>query len=409
MDRSEAEELDRLDPLRSWVDEFVATEPGVIYLDANSLGRLPKRTVTRLQDAAAAWATELVRGWDTWIDLPIVVGDRLGAAVLGAAAGQVAVADSTTVNLYKLAAAALDDRPGRRVIVTDRHNFPTDRYVIDGLARARGLDVRHVDADPVGGVRRSDVAAALDAEVALVTFSHVDYRSAAIAEVAAITADAHAAGALTLWDLSHAAGSVPVALDAWDVDLAVGCTYKYLNAGPGAPAWLYVAARLQDRLLPPIWGWFGAADQFAMGPAFEPAPGMRRWLAGTPPVLAIAAVDEGVAVVAEAGMNRVRAKGLALTAYAEKLWGTWLEPLGLGFASPPVRGSHVALTHPEAYRLSRALRDDGVIADHREPDIVRIGLAPLSTRFADVWDGLARLRAQAEAPAGSTPARARVT
>ena len=409
MERSEAEELDRLDPLRAGVDEFVATEPGLVYLDGNSLGRLPKRTVTRLQAATAAWASELVRGWDTWIDLPTIVGDRIGAAVLGAAAGQVAVADSTTVNLYKLAAAALDARPGRRVIVTDRHNFPTDRYVLDGLAQARGLEVRHVDADPIAGVRRADVGAAIDADVALVTFSHVDFRSAAIAEVAAITADAHAAGALTLWDLSHAAGSVPVALDAWDVDLAAGCTYKYLHAGPGAPAWLYVAARLQDRLTPPIWGWFGAADQFAMGPAFAPAPGMRRWLAGTPPVLAIAAVDEGVALLAEAGMDRVRTKGVALTAFAEKLWGTWLEPIGVGFASPPVRGSHVALTHPEAYRLSRALRDEGVVVDHRGPDIVRIGLAPLSTRFTDVWDGLSRLRALAEAPAGRVWARARVT
>jgi len=394
--RSQAEDLDRDDPLAAWADEFVAAEAGLIYFDGNSLGRLPLRTRARLDAVVGEWGRDLVRGWAGWIDLPTTVGDRLGA-LLGAGAAQVLVCDSTTVNLYKLASAALDARPGRTAIVTDTGNFPTDRYVLEGLARSRSLDVIQVVTDPIAGVRREDVAARVGAEVALVTFSHVDYRSGAIADVAGITADAHAAGALVVWDLSHAAGAVPVALDEWGVDLAVGCTYKYLNAGPGAPAWLYVARRHQSDLVPPIWGWFGQADQFAMGPRFEPAAGLTRWLAGTPPVLGLAAVDEGVAMLAEAGLDALRAKGVALTGLAEALWAEWLEPLGFAIGSPPIRGSHLALRHPEAYRLSRAMIEEAaVVPDFRPPDILRIGLAPLSTRFVDVWDGFVRIRRLAE-------------
>ena len=393
MDRADAEERDRADPLAAWVGEFEPTDAAVVYFDGNSLGRLPRRTAARLREVTAEWGTSLVRGWGSWIELPGLVGDRLGSALLGAAPGQVLVCDSTTVNLYKLAAAALDAQPARRVIVTDDNNFPTDRYVLEGLARARGLELRLVDTDPVLGVQRHHVAAAMSPDVALVTFSHVDYRSGAVADVRAITDDSHRAGALALWDLSHAAGAVPADLDGWAVDLAVGCTYKYLNAGPGAPAWLYVARALQDRLVPPIWGWFGQADQFAMGARYEPAPGIRRWLAGTPAVSGLVAVDEGVALLAGAGMDRVRTKGGALCAYAEELWRWWLEPLGFGLGSPDVRGSHLALHHREAYRLSRALIEEAdVIPDFRPPDIVRIGLAPLSTRFVDVWDGFDRIR-----------------
>ena len=393
MGRSEAEELDRGDSLASFANEFVATQPELIYFDGNSLGRLPIRTVARLERALTEWGSALVRGWETWIDLPVTVGDRLGTALLGAGAGQVIIADSTTVNFYKLAAAAMDARPDRRIIVTDRQNFPTDRYVLDGLARAGRLEVRLIDADPVAGLDRAQVASATDGDVALVTFSHVDFRSGAIADVQSITADAHAAGALTLWDLSHSAGAIPIALDEWGVDLAVGCGYKYLNGGPGAPSWLYVASRLQAELTPPIWGWFGTADQFGMGPAYEAAPGIRRWLSGTPPILALAALDEGIAMLAGAGIGRIRSKGVALTAFAEERWREWLEPLGFELGSPPTRGSHLALRHPEAMRLTRAMRAEAaVIADFRGPDVVRVGLSPLSTRFTDVWDGLERLR-----------------
>jgi kynureninase len=415
-DRDHAEGLDRADTLASRVDEFVIDDPGLVYFDGNSLGRLPRRTAARLRRLVdQEWGAELVRGWGTWIDLPTQVGDRVGRALLGAAPGQVAVCDSTTVNIYKVAAAALDARPERRVIVTDDGNFPTDRYVLEGLARARGLELRQVVSHPIDGVQRDAVEVAVDAEVALAAFSHVDFRSGAIVDVAGVTDVAHRAGALALWDLSHAAGAVPAELDAWDVDLAVGCGYKYLNGGPGAPAWLYVRAALQDRLVPPIWGWFGQADQFAMEPVFEPAEGMRRWLAGTPPVLGLVAVDEGVAMLEDVGMAAVRAKGVALTAYAESLWSAWLEPLGFALGSPAEavrRGSHLALCHPEAFRLRWALiAEAGVVPDFRGPDILRVGLAPLSTRFTEVWDGFDRLRGLVRDEAWSRydVARGRVT
>ncbi|HEY2427594.1 MAG TPA: aminotransferase class V-fold PLP-dependent enzyme [Acidimicrobiales bacterium] len=372
------------DPLRSFRDEFVVPDPGLVYFDGNSLGRLPRRTVTRLATLVGEeWGSALVRSWPRWMDLPLEVGDRLGAAVLGAATGQVVVCDSTTVNLYKAAAAALDVRPDRRTVVIAPEEFPTDRYVLQGLARSRGLSLGSSIGD----------------DVALVVRSLVDYRTGELADAAGITATAHESGAMVLWDLSHAAGSVPADLDRWGVDLAVGCGYKYLNGGPGAPAWLYVRADLQDELRPPVWGWMGHQEPFAMGDEWEPAAGMRRWLAGTPPIAGIVAVDCGVAMLAEAGMDRVRAKGMALTSLAAGLAEAWLEPLGFSLASPAdpaKRGSHIALRHPEAMRLSRALIEGAeVVPDYRPPDLLRIGLAPLTTTFTEVWDGFDRIRAVA--------------
>jgi kynureninase len=388
MDRATAARLDAEDPLASFRDEFVPAGD-VIYFDGNSLGRLPRRTVTRLSVVVdEEWGRGLVRSWSAWVDLPERVGDRLGRAALGAAEGQVIVADSTTVNLYKLAAAALDARPGRPVVVHDPGDFPTDRYVLAGLASARRLTLR--------GATPAEATTVIDRDVALVMFSAVDYRSGEVADVASVTAAAHDAGALVLWDLSHAAGSLDVRLDEWGVDVAVGCTYKYLNAGPGSPAWLYVRRPLQGDLVPPVWGWFGQDDQFAMGPRFSPAPGMRRWLSGTPPVLGLAAVDAGVALLEEAGIERVRAKGLALTRFAIEVADARLAPLGFRAGPPrdPSRlGSHVALHHEEAYRLSRALREEAsTVPDFRPPDVLRVGLSPLSTSFVDVWDGFEHLR-----------------
>ena len=386
MDRATAERLDAADPLAAFHNEFVPTD--AIYFDGNSLGRLPRRTIARLRTALEQeWGRELVRSWADWVDLPERVGDRLGRAALGAAAGQVVIADSTTVNLYKLLGAALDARPDRTAIVYDAGDFPTDRFVAMGLARARRLEAREAVPAQLENVIGPDVAA--------VMFSVVDYRTGEVADVAAVTAVAHAAGALVVWDLSHAAGALDVRLDEWGVDLATGCTYKYLNAGPGAPAWLYVSSAVQDALVPAIWGWFGQQDQFAMGPQFHPAAGVRRWLSGTPPVLAIVAVDAAVSVLEEAGIARVRAKGMALTRFAIEVADDRLSPLGFTVGPPrdPARlGSHIALHHAEAYRLSRALIEEAAtVPDFRSPDVLRIGLSPLTTSYADVWDGFERL------------------
>jgi len=395
-DRSHAAALDAADPLGAYRARFVIDDPGLIYLDGNSLGRLPLTTAARLaRTVTEEWGDGLVRSWDQWIDLPTRVGDRIARAVLGAEPGEVVVADSTTVNFYKLVVAALDARPERRVIVTDIDNFPTDRYVLEGVAAARGATVRWVEADPVTGPQLDNVAPLLADDVALVSFSHVAYRSGARADMAAITGVAHDAGALALWDLSHAAGSVPVSLGQSQVDLAVGCTYKYLNGGPGSPAWLFVRNSLQSELKQPIWGWFGQRDQFAMGPAYEAQSDLRAFLSGSPSVLALAAIDEGVALVEEAGVPAVAKKGRALTEYAIALYDAWLADLGFLLGTPREserRGAHISIRRADADVLCTALIGVGVVGDFRRPDAIRLGFAPLTTRFVDVWQGLATLR-----------------
>ena len=387
LSRAAAAELDASDPLRAFRDRFVI-DPDIVYLDGNSLGCLPRSTVARLERLVAQWGERGVRAWDEgWLELPLEVGDRLGEAVLGAAPGQTVIGDSTTVCFYKLVSAALDARPGRTEIVTDVGNFPTDRYVLEGLARARGIEIVWLDGEPHPG----DVAARLGPDTALVTFSHVSYRSAHIADMAQINKIADDAGALMLWDLSHSAGSVHLSLDGDHTPLAVGCTYKYLNGGPGAPAYMYVSRELQSELRQPIWGWLGRRDPFEMAPGYEVAEGMRGFLSGTPPILALSAVDEGVRLVAEAGIDAVRAKGVALTELATALADARLAERGISVASPrdPAnRGAHVALAHPQARELCARLVEAGVIPDFRRPDVIRFGLSPLTTRFVDVWDGI---------------------
>jgi kynureninase len=299
------------------------------------------------------------------------------------------------VNLYKLAATALDLRSDRRVIVTAADEFPTDRYVLDGLAAARGRSVRVVPADDVHGPAPSDVIAALDQDVALLCLSHVGYRSGALADLAGLTAAAHEAGALVLWDLSHAVGAVPIDLDAAGVDLATGCTYKYLNGGPGAPAFLYVNRALQGRARQPIWGWFGQRDQFVMAPGYDPEPDVRAFGTGTPAVLGLIGVEEGVRLLAEAGLGRLRAKGIALTELGIALTDEWLAPLGFEVASPrdsAKRGSHLTLRHAEAWSICAMLVAHRIVGDFRGPDRLRLGPAPLSTRYVELWDALARVR-----------------
>ena len=387
MTRDEAVALDAADPLAGFRERFVLGDGDRIYLDGNSLGRLPVATRERLRADVDQWGERLVSGWPDWIDVPARVGDLLAEHVLGARPGEVLVGDSTTVNLYKLCAAALDLHAGPLVI--ERASFPTDRYVLEGLAAQRGLELRLVD----------DLAAALDG-AALVVHSHVDYRSGEIADIAGLTERARAAGARVVWDLCHSAGAVSVDLRAGGAELAVGCTYKYLNGGPGAPAFLYVAGELQERLRSPIWGWFGQRDQFAMERDYDAAEGVARFAAGTPTILALAAVEEGVRVTAEAGVAGLREKSVAQCELIVALHDEWLAPLGFELGSPrdgARRGSHVSVRHPEAWPICRALIERAnVIPDFRGPDSIRLGVAPLYTRFVDVWDALDRLRGLVE-------------
>jgi kynureninase len=414
--RQRAAAFDKADPLARFRTRFVQDDTPRIYLDGNSLGRMPIATAARIEAMLRAWSSELVGGWHRWIDAPVHTGDLLAEAVLGARPGEVLACDSTTVNFYKLARAALAARTGRRVVVTDRDNFPTDRYVLEGLAASGDAELRMLECDPVAGPQASEIeAACAPGDVALVTLSHVAYRSGALADLFQITRAAHDAGALVLWDLSHSAGAVPVDLEAAGADLAVGCTYKYLNAGPGAPAYLYVRGELQESLRSPIQGWFGQHDQFAMERPYEPHEGVRRFLAGTPPILGLAAVDVGAELVGEAGIEAIRAKGGSLTALAVDFHDAELVPLGFELGSPRDahrRGAHVSLRHADAWRICRALIERAqVVPDFRPPDSIRLGMSPLATSHGEVVEALVRLRDLVGRGAHTSvdSARARVT
>ena len=395
-DRSYAESLDAADQLAPFRDRFVHQDRDIIYLDGNSLGPLPVRTQARIAEVVdQEWGVGLVRSWDRWIQLPAEAGDMLGEHLVGAAAGQVLVCDSVTVNLYKLACAALDARPGRDVIITDDDNFPTDRYVLAGVAAQRGCELRLIHTDMDAGMSEHALAAAVDDRTALVSLSHVAFRSGALADMPGLTRLVHSAGALMLWDLCHSVGAVPVELDATGADMAIGCTYKYVNAGPGAPGFLYVREDLQAGLRQPIWGWFSQRDQFAMGPRYDPADGMAAFLTGTPNIVGTVAVEEGARLLGEAGMARLRDKSIALTSYLVALTDHWLTPHGFTLASPrdaTRRGAHVTLRHEHAWQISQALIDAGVIGDYRAPDRVRLGPAPITTSFTEVFDAMERLR-----------------
>ena len=385
------------DPLAAYRDRFVGAESPLVYFDGNSLGRPLKVTGPRLAAFVEQdWVGRLIRGWDeAWLDLPLTIGDELGRVALGASPGQVAVGDSTTVLLYKLMRAAVAARPGRSEIVLDRDQFPTDRYVAAGVAQECGLTLRWIDVDTTAGVTPQQVAEVVGPQTALVLVNHVAYRSAWIADVPAITALAHGAGALVLWDLCHSAGVLPTRLDDWDVDLAVGCTYKYLNGGPGSPAFLHVAKRLQDELTQPIQGWLGAADPFLMGPSYVPATGIRRFLSGTPAILGMLALQDMLELVDEVGIEAIRAKSVDLTSYAVEVADEVLAPLGVEVASPrdpALRGSHVTLNHPLMREVTAVLWERDVIPDYRDPYGLRIGLSPLSTSFAEVRAGLESVR-----------------
>ena len=398
-----AAELDAADPLAGFRDRFLPAPGVVAYLDGNSLGRPVASVPERLEQfVRGAWGTELIRSWtggEEWMAWPERIGDRIAAAALGAGPGQAVLADSTTVLLYKLARAGLDaaghpDETQRRdEVVASADDFPTDRYVLEGVAAERGATLRWIEPDAVTGVTPEQVAAVVGPRTALVLLSHVGYRSGWIADAPAITALAHDAGALVLWDLSHSVGSVELELDAWGVDQAVGCTYKYLNGGPGSPAFGFVRRGLVVRQ--PVQGWMGRRDPFAMGPGYEPADGIRSLVSGTPPVLAAVPLLAGLELLEEAGIAAVRAKSRALTSYALEVVDGWPGELGVRVASPrdpDRRGGHLTIRRPGFRAVVEALWERGVIPDYREPDGIRIGPAPLSTSFAEVRDGLAVLR-----------------
>ena len=380
--RSDAEELDRADPLAHWRDEFVIPDDDVVYLDGNSLGRTPKRTVEALHRLVEEqWAGDLIESWweHGWLDLALTVGDEL-APLLGAASGEVAVHESTTVSIFQQVNVAIDllDRPHdhRPVIAVDAADFPTDRYVAEGIARLRGGEIRPGLDDLTG--------------VDVVLRSLVDYRTAEVADLHGETERARGHGAVTVWDLSHAAGVLELDLPAAGVELAVGCSYKFLNGGPGAPAFVFVSRQVQDRVVQPIWGWFAQSDQFAMERPFAPRAGMGRMLNGTPPVLGLTAAREGVRLTVEAGIDAVAEKARRLTGFGLEL----ADQFGLETATPrdPARrGGHVAVRHPEARRLHDQLTARRVVVDRRDPDILRLGMSPLTTRFTDVFDATVAL------------------
>lgn len=381
--------LDAADPLAHFREEFVINDPQWIYLDGNSLGRLPKQTLPTLQHAVQhTWGDQLVRGWgEGWYDLPTRLGEKI-ARMIGAQPGQVICADSTSVNLYKVVTAALAMRPDRAVILTTSDNFPSDIYILQGCAQAAGKQVRVVEPE--------QLVQAIDSQTALVALSNVAFKSGMLYDAAAVTRHAHDAGAWMCWDLCHSVGVVPVALDDWGADFAVGCTYKYLNGGPGAPAFLYARRDLLPEVLSPIWGWFGEQNPFAFDLEYHPGAGIERFLAGTPPVLSMLAAEAGVEISLRAGIAAIRAKSIAQTGFLWELADALLVPLGFAIPTPRNanrRGSHVSLQHSDAYRINRALiEDEQVLPDFREPDVIRLGLAPLYTTYQEVWEAVQRIR-----------------
>ena len=378
-------ELDSADPLRAFRDRFVLPE-GVVYLDGNSLGALPKAAIGRQRAIVEEeWGSELIRSWNTrgWIDAPRRIGAKI-APLIGAKPNEVIVADSTSVNLYKLivAAAALSDRPS---LLTEAGNFHTDLHIASGAAELTGL---RLDIAP-----RAEIEARIGPETNLVLLTHVHYKSADRFDMAGITARARAAGALTLWDLSHSAGAVPLGLNRDGAELAVGCGYKYLNGGPGAPAFLYIAEHLQDRLMSPLRGWMGHAEPFAFTDDYRPARGIDRFLAGTPPMLSLAALESGIESFEGADMEAVWAKSIRLfDLFAGLVEDHCAELTCISPRDPELRGSHISFGHPHAFEICQALIADGVIGDFRAPDVVRFGLTPLYLGFEDVWEAVRRMR-----------------
>jgi len=398
-----ANKLDALDELAAFRHEFLISDPNLIYLDGNSLGRLPKRTIDFMRSAIEEqWGERLIRIWnDGWMQTPTQLGAKI-ASLVGAREDEIVVTDATTVNLFKLALAALRADPQRHRIVSDVLNFPSDLYVLQGIIDLLGSkhELALIPSDDGISITSRDVENVIDAQTALVCLTHVAFKSAFMYDMARVTDVAHQAGAFMLWDLSHSVGAVPVDLNGANVDLAVGCTYKYLNGGPGSPAFLYVRKDLQTRLKPPIWGWLAADNPFAFELDFSPASGISRFKVGAPPMLSMKAIEASIDLLIEAGMERLRAKSEKQTSYLIYLMDEWLAPLGFTLGTPrqvEQRGSHVSVRHAEGYRICRALIESPppavkVIPDFREPDNIRLGVTPLYTTYTEIHRALDRIR-----------------
>jgi len=401
-DREYALALDKNDPLAHFKSQFVISDPEMCYLDGNSLGRLPKATVTAINDfMTKEWGPEVVTGWSHWVDEAQPTGDLLGDAALGAAAGQVLVCDTTSVNFYQLCLAAIHARPGRKTIITDAANFPTDRYILDGIAKQFGLKLVFIDnEDPAIAqherITTEVLAPYLNDDVALVTLEVIQYRSGARTDLKSITDQVRAIGALVVWDASHAVGAIELNLDANGVDLCVGCTYKYGNSGPGSPAWLYVSKRVQSELQVPIQGWFAQDAQFEMGPVFERSQTIRGFQIASPSLMGIRCVQTAFAMIKEAGIDAIAHKAAVGTQMMIELYDAWLAPLGIELNTSrdaKERGGHISLVHPDAAQICVAMRTiSNVIPDYRTPNSIRLAISPLPTSYVEIWDGLARMR-----------------
>jgi kynureninase len=401
-DREYALELDRNDPLAHFRERFLITDPDLCYLDGNSLGRLPHKTITAVSDFLTnEWGREVVTGWGHWVDEAQPAGDLLARSVLGAGPGQTLVCDTTSVNFYQLCLAAINSRPGRKTIITDAANFPTDRYILDGIAEQLGLNLVIIDNESPGNAENERITvdilkAHMSDDVALVTFEVIQYRSGARNDIKSITDFVRSFGAWMLWDASHAAGAIEMDFDANGVDLAVGCTYKYGNSGPGSPAWLFVSKRVQGELQVPIQGWFGNEDQFGMGPDFVKAQGIRGFQIASPSIIGIRGVQVAFEMIEEATIDAISEKAATGTQLMIDLYDAWLAYLGytlLTSRSADERGGHISLGHPDAARICIALRQfANVIPDYRTPNSIRLAIAPLPTSYIEVWDGFERIR-----------------
>ena len=400
-DRAYALELDKNDPLAHFKSQFVVTDPEMCYLDGNSLGRIPKATITAINDFMVEWGAEVVTGWGHWVDEAQPTGDLLGQAALGAGPGQILVCDTTSVNFYQLCLAAVHARPGRKTIITDAANFPTDRYILDGIAKQFGLKLVLIENEDPGVAKHERIttqvlAPYLNDDVALVTLQVIQYRSGARTDIKSITDQVRAIGGLVVWDASHAVGAIELNLDANGVDLCVGCTYKYGNSGPGSPAWLYVSKKIQKELQVPIQGWFAQDAQFEMGPVFERAQNIRGFQIASPSLMGIRCVQTAFSMIKEAGIDAIAHKAAVGTQMMIDLYDAWLAPLGIELNTsrdPKERGGHISLVHPDAAQICVALREiSNVIPDYRTPNSIRLAISPLPTSYVEVWDGFARMR-----------------